>query len=149
MSSLRRSRLVNQQEEPKTISKILEFMEKDLPSKFASLTGEKVASAEPKLEKREKPDTKEADKKQISQHNAQTELKDEGNEEKGERVKPRPNLKPKRVKESTDEKGEDAQTEPADGAEKPKRDPSKTRCNFWPSCKNKDCPFVHPNQQVG
>lgn len=32
--------------------------------------------------------------------------------------------------------------------EKPKREPGKTRCSFWPTCKNAECPFVHPKENV-
>ena len=35
-----------------------------------------------------------------------------------------------------------------DPKEKQKREPGKTRCSFWPSCKNAECPFVHPKENV-
>ena len=130
-------------------------MEKELPVKFAGLTGEKVQSAEVKLEKREKPDVRSEDRSKQGKDSNHTgnksEGKEEAKEEKGgilDRIKPRPNnIKSKRVKEST-EGVEQPQGEVAEGGDKPKRDPAKTRCNFWPTCKNQDCPFVHPNQQV-
>ena len=31
---------------------------------------------------------------------------------------------------------------------KAKRDPSRTRCVHWPACKNPDCAFVHPKENV-
>lgn len=130
-------------------------MEKELPSKFASLTGEKLPNAEPKLEKREKPDTKIEEQKVIPKDNSNgtQEQKTDSKEEKGgilDRIKPRPNNnnKVKKTKETTEGVPDQPQNEAEEGAEKPKRDPAKTRCNFWPSCKTTDCPFVHPNQQV-
>lgn len=156
-----------EQEEPKTITKIVEFMEGDLPIKFANLTGDKVPAKAPKLEKRDKPDPKPEAKPATG--NGQTKSapvttakeEDKGKEEKEDkggildRIKPRPNNnKNKRVKETT-EGATEAPVAPVgepgrEGEEgnRPRRDPAKTRCNFWPSCKNTDCPFVHPNQQV-
>lgn len=33
-------------------------------------------------------------------------------------------------------------------AKKGKREPSRTRCVHWPACKNPECPFVHPKENV-
>lgn len=135
-------------------------MEKELPAKFAGLTGEKIVNETPKLEKRDKPDSKAANNNIQNQNktalanNPNTTDKDEGKEDKGgilDRIKPRPNNnnnKTKRTKETTDGALEPSQNETGEPGEKPKRDPAKTRCTFWPSCKNTDCPFVHPSQQV-
>ena len=156
MSLQKPSRWVNKQEEPKTIKKILEFMEKELPPKFASLTGEKMASAEPKLEKREKPENKTEEKKQQAKEgnheNNKQPTNEETKDEKGgilDRIKPRPNnVKTKKVKETTEGTTEQPKDEQKEVGDKPKRDPAKTRCNFWPSCKTEDCPYVHPSQPV-
>lgn len=45
-------------------------------------------------------------------------------------------------------KTEAASGEKAEAGDKGKRDPSKTRCSFWPNCKNTQCPFVHPKENV-
>lgn len=40
-------------------------------------------------------------------------------------------------------------TAPAEAATgKQKRDPSRTRCVHWPSCKNAECHFAHPKENV-
>ena len=123
-------------------------MVEDLPVKFASLTGGKVPTNEVKLEKREKLENHNDNKKD---HDKESHGKKNNSEDSGngilDRIKPRPNVnKVKKVKETTDAGAENG---PSEGTEdKPKRDPAKTRCNRWPTCKEQDCPYVHPNQQV-
>ena len=135
-------------------------MEKEVPKKFNSLiapekktNNKDIEGVEAKLEKREtlNKETKETGEKQDD---------NKKNDKEGksiiERVKPRPNKKVKDATKSnkkteTDDantKKEGETAEKGKDGERPKRDPAKTRCNFWPTCKNTDCPFVHPSEQV-
>ena len=110
-------------------------MENEIPKKFNGLLNPKAeVEEEPTLAKRENPGSKtETKEKSIL-----------------ERVKPRPN---KKTKETTgdsnhpNQENKDKKQEKGKDGERPKRDPAKTRCNFWPTCKNKECPFVHPSEQ--
>ena len=69
-----------------------------------------------------------------------------------ERIKPRNDPKIKRVKQDEGDEDKGAKQEPTgeegETTERAKKDPKKVRCTFWPSCKNTDCPFVHPSEQV-
>lgn len=128
-------------------------MEKEVPKKFNSLLSPEKKPAtvkkdvkEVKLEKREVLETAEKDSKTVKT----ADDKKEGDKEKSilDRVKPRPNKKVKETTKSNKKPEEPAPEDPDAKPERTKRDPAKTRCNFWPTCKNEDCPFVHPAEPV-
>lgn len=49
---------------------------------------------------------------------------------------------------ATDGQAEDKPADTVQLTERPKKDPSKVRCHFWPNCTNKECVFVHPKEVV-
>ena len=109
-------------------------MEKEIPLKFNSLVNPQAETVEePALAKRETMD--EGSKKENKEKNIL------------DRVKPRPNKKTKETTENQKPKEGEEKEEPAQEGERKKRDPKLTRCNFWPTCKNNECPFVHPSEQ--
>lgn len=117
------------------------WLEKEIPKQYNEMTNQaatKEAADEPRLEKRsedqQKPNRAEEKKGNIL-----------------DRIKPRGQPKTKQVKAEAGEEQQVAEAPQQDDehkGDKPKKDPSKVRCNFWPSCKKPDCPFAHPTEQV-
>lgn len=47
-----------------------------------------------------------------------------------------------------DKKEEQQEEQPKEEQEDKKKDPKKIRCKKWPMCKDKECPYAHPSEQV-
>ena len=106
-------------------------MESDLPKEYSKLAGKDFGD-EAVLGKRG------ADERPTD-GDSKPSIKD--------RIKVREDAKDKRIKVAAV-----TASAPVDGEVKEesngkgKKDPSKVRCNFYPSCNKPDCPFVHPKE---
>ena len=118
------------------------WLERELPEKFNELT-HKDEGNQQTLEKREENTTNgaSADNKGAKKGGSILERIKPRSDVKGKRVKSDENAEENPVKQ--EQTGEDGET-----PERTKKDPKKVRCTFWPGCKNADCPFVHPTEPV-
>ena len=109
-------------------------MEKDLPDRFNDLVIKESIKGTT-LRKRSKDEESKPSENKPS-------IKD--------RIKVREDVKDKRIKVASTpiDKVEEKTALKEEETEKTKKDPAKVRCNFWPSCKKTDCPFVHPKEKV-
>lgn len=134
--------LIDQDEvDKKKIQNFLTWIEKDLPGLTNSIlkahkpeekTSEKTTEKPPEKKEEKKPERKVSGEILGKRETpAQGSILD--------RVVPHSDAPPIRKNSQTDGEKDD----------KKKKDPTKTRCSFWPNCKNKDCPYVHPKEQVG
>lgn len=120
-------------------TKLIAFMEGELPDKFKELF-KKESSKEVTLGKRSAEDRP---------------VDEEGKDSKPsikDRIKPREDARDKRIKVApaihAEPAGEGVNREGLASNGKPKKDPAKVRCNFYPSCNKPECPFVHPKEPV-
>lgn len=104
-----------------------------LPKKFRELQAKD--SAKTSLRKRSQEDKPDAEESKPS-------IKD--------RIKVREDAKDKRIKVAAVAHAETAEDskDRENAQSKSKKDPSKVRCHFYPSCNKPDCPFVHPREPV-
>ena len=120
------------------MEELVSWLEKELPKKFKELT-EDSKGKESALEKREDPNSANGQNKPNRKGDSIL-----------DRIKPRADNKNKRVKteEGAESEAKPESPEEEGSGDRPKKDPKKVRCTFWPGCKKEDCPFVHPTEQV-
>jgi len=112
----------------------MHWMSHDLPTKFEDLIVRESTTGS-SLRKRSKDEETKVEPTKPS-------IRD--------RIKVRDDAKDKKIKVAgiaTDKVEEKTKVE-GEETEKPKKDPAKVRCGFWPSCKKPECPFVHPKEAV-
>lgn len=111
-------------------------MESDLPKKFNELVLRESVKGTSLRKRSKEEDVKTDEPKGISIKN---------------RIKVREDVNAKKIK---TENGPEVKQEEKpvvkveENQEKTKKEPSKVKCRHWPSCKNKECPYVHPKELV-
>lgn len=141
-----------EEEDQKVIEEIIKFIKTDLNPKFDEISKKFEAAVIPKIPKVE-----------IKKDEGQLLKKREKPEEiKKEKIQPRrrgilDRIKPRQKPQKTPVQGSTiGKTEKKEGevqpnlenGERKKKDPAKVRCRFWPVCKDTECLFAHPKDQV-
>ena len=136
-----------EEEDQKVIEEILKFIKNDLNPKFLEISKkyEKIPEIKEEikkeegnlLKKREKPEEIKTTKIQPRQKRGIL-----------DRIKPRQKPQQKKIITNPQIKKEGEEIPNLENGERKKKDPAKVRCRFWPVCKDTECLFAHPKDQV-